>query len=165
VSFDWQDGDNGQVKWARNCDFDGFDIAKQVSSSELCGSLCINNPSCTHFTWGWESYCFMKSAHNPPASNVKGAVCGWVVRRNSAFHWQDGDNGLVTWASGCDFFGNDIGKKKSAGEECGQICINNPSCTHFTWGWDSYCFLKSAVKPTAWPITTEGVCGWVNSRV
>ena len=86
------------------------------------------------------------------------------------FDWQD--NGLVTWALGCDFSGNDllfddkVVKTKSSAEVCGKICFDHPLCTHFSWGPESSCFLKSAVKPTAFSaLNDEWICGWVNSRV
>ena len=102
-TIDWRDGNNGQVKWALNFDFSGFDIWKQLSTGEECGGICLANPSCTHFTWGAEDFCFMKSAQHKDSERYslnaipsEGAVCGYIVyRNNSAFSWQDGEQGLV----------------------------------------------------------------------
>lgn len=107
----------------------------------------------------------MKSAFKPPAYPVKGVHCGWVVKRNSTFNWMDGDNGFFTWAHDCDFFGHDISKVKSSRDECPQLCLANSECSHFSWGWDNYCFMKSAIKPTAYPTTWAGTCGKINARV
>ncbi len=76
-SFDFQDGDNGKVKWASGCDFYGNDIANIPGPGETCGLNCVNNPSCTHFTW-FNNYCYLKRFPNSPiATGLNGAVCGW----------------------------------------------------------------------------------------
>ena len=81
----------------------------------------------------------------------------------SARNWQIGDNGLVRWDSNCDFSGNDIGQQPSRPEQCGGICIANPSCTHFTWGAGELCYMKQAWSLTE--INSNGaVCGWVINR-
>jgi hypothetical protein len=66
--------------WAFNCDFYGNDIGNQPSSSEDCGGICVSNPSCTHFSWG-NGVCYLKKADHPTASDLNGAVCGWVTNR------------------------------------------------------------------------------------
>ena len=155
------------MKWANNCDFAGFDITKELSTSEKCGSICLANPKCTHFTWGIGSYCYMKTADKPTSYSVDGAICGWVVKRVD-FEWKDGDSGQVKWAHGCDFPGHDIVSDigKSSVAECGGLCLANPQCTHFVWGKDSNCLLKSAVDPDISRVSTvHWVCGYVQSRV
>ncbi|CAG0899079.1 unnamed protein product [Cyprideis torosa] len=41
-----------------------------------------------------------------------------------------GDN---NWALGCDFPGNDFKNLQIPGEQCGQACVDDARCTHFTW--------------------------------
>lgn len=164
--FNWTAGNDDQVLWARNCDFGGYDINKEQSSSEECSQLCLSNLNCTHFTWGVGSYCYMKSAINPKASPFNGAICGLVRRRKtpSAFDWQEGNDGLVKWATNCDFGGHDVQKEPSSSkEECRALCLANENCTHFTWGVGSFCYMKSAVNPKVSPFN-GAVCGWVKGR-
>ncbi len=168
-NYDWKDGDNGQLLWAHGCDFYGNDIQQVKSRGEDCGGLCIDDSKCTHFTWGSDGDCFLKSATKnavPIANTNWEGVCGYVTRRNSAFNWRDGNNGLLNWAHGCDFFGNDIRHVKGRGEDCGGLCLADPKCTHFSWGWEGNCYLKTADNnAVAHAITYEGICGWVNARV
>lgn len=84
-----------------------------------------------------------------------------LVMTVSAHDWQSGSNGQVMWAFKCDFYGNDIGNQPSSSEDCGGICVSNPSCTHFSWG-NGVCYLKKADHPTAsdW---NGAVYGWVNN--
>jgi len=82
-AFDWQSGNNGQVRWAFNCDFSGNDIRSQSSSGADCGGLCVSNQQCTHFTH-WNGVCYMKKANNPTASNLNGGVCGWIDHRGNS---------------------------------------------------------------------------------
>jgi len=49
--FDWQDGNNGALTWANQCDWNGSDMSNVQSSGEDCGSICISTGGCTHFTW------------------------------------------------------------------------------------------------------------------
>ena len=166
MTFNWQDKFNGTLKFADNCDFSGFDIAPPESSSdEECGRLCMAKSSCSHYTWVKDtSLCWLKAAHNPVAVPLEGATCGWVLNQNyTLFQWQEGENSLVTWAYGCEFRGHDIDKIEIAEAQCGKLCIEKPMCTHFTYNFsDSHCYLKSAVRPTAWS-TNDKSCGWVNS--
>ena len=78
-AFDFQDGNNGQVKWSSGCDFDGKDIGGGIPGpGEDCGTNCLNNPSCTHFTW-FNNNCYIKNfgSSAPTAVALDGAVCGW----------------------------------------------------------------------------------------
>lgn len=71
---------NSQVKWAPNCDFPGNDIASMAVSSDQCGSQCLSNSKCTHFTW-YYNVCLLKKALNPRVNGLNGAVCGFVANR------------------------------------------------------------------------------------
>lgn len=169
--FQWQNSIDDQVYFAKNCDFFGNDISQQPSAPEQCGGICLQNPQCSHFTWGFKSLCFMKNAINPTISSTasdSGAICGWVKGREGSperFHWHDGFNDEISWANHCDFAGHDIKQQKTLNaEECSGLCLSNSRCTHFTWGIGSVCFMKSAVNPH--PLTFNGaVCGWVRSRI
>ena len=61
----------------------------------------------------------------------------------SARHWQLGDGGLTRWDMNCDFNGRDIRCVPAAGDQCGGICISNPSCTHFTHRRGTCCIKRS----------------------
>ena len=79
---------------------------------------------------------------------------------SNAYDWMSGTG--VTYALGCDFYGNDIGNQPSPGEDCGCICATNNNCDHFTW-YNGVCYLKRAVNPPANDLS-GGVCGWVTNR-
>ena len=53
-------------------------------------------------------------------------------------------DGGVIWADDCDFNLQDIGRTlKAKKEDCGNICLANPECDHFTWnGGDGTCWIK-----------------------
>ena len=65
-----------------------------------------------------------------------------------SFDFQDGDNGKVKWASGCDFYGNDIDNIPGPGETCGLNCVNNPSCTHLAISLGLVTIAISKASPT-----------------
>lgn len=86
------------------------------------------------------------------------AVIALMTSGSSAYNWQSGSNGQVMWASGCDFYGNDIGNQPSSGSDCGGICANS-NCDHFTW-FNGICYLKKAINPPVKALN-GAVCGWV----
>ena len=174
--LNWKEGNGGQISFANNCDFVGNDISKHSSlSDEECGKLCIAQPWCTHFTFTWRGSlnCYLKYAiGSTGVYQHNGAICGWIVKRESqvfnseqsGFNWQERDGGKVTLASGCNFIGHDISEEKSTGGECGLFCYANSQCTHFVWGIEGKCYLKTIVNSTASAVSGQGVCGWVNKN-
>lgn len=85
-----------------------------------------------------------------------------VISTTNAFNWQWGSNNQVKWASNCDFNGHDIGSQGSRAEDCGDLCVSNQQCTHFTH-WNGVCYMKKANYPTARD-SNGAVCGWVDNR-
>ena len=82
-AFNWQSGDNGQVQWSSDCDFKGNDIGQKSGSGNQCGGFCLGNSQCTHFTY-FNGVCYLKRFTSPAtASNLGGAVCGWVTGGNN----------------------------------------------------------------------------------
>ena len=82
LAQNWQNGNNGQVKWAMDCDFYGSDIGQQSGGGELCGGFCLCNSQCTHFTW-FNNVCYMKRITNSSViapTTLQTAVCGYVVK-------------------------------------------------------------------------------------
>lgn len=159
IAYNFQSGSNGQVMWASGCDFFGNDIGNQAGLGENCGDLCVENPSCTHFSWS-NNVCYLKQATNPPPSASNG-VCGWVNNRY-AYNFQSGSNGQVMWAIGCEFKGNDIGNQAILAKYCGDACATNGQCTHFSWT-NGVCYMKKAVNPSA-TNCNSCVCGYVTSQ-
>ena len=90
------------------------------------------------------------------------ALVALVIDLSAAYNFQIGSNGLVMFAFGCDFFGNDIGKTATTGDSCGGICASNPNCDHFTF-FNGVCYMKKAVNPSATDLN-EAICGWVQKR-
>jgi hypothetical protein len=66
-----------------------------------------------------------------------------MMSRASARKWKTGDGGLVRWSTNCDFNAGDIDAKQSRPDECGEICIANLQCTHFTANLNRTCILKN----------------------
>lgn len=87
-AVNWQDGNNGKIKWAMDCDFYGSDIGNQGGTGDLCGGFCLANSQCTHFTWS-NNVCYMKriSNSNVQPTYLKSAVCGYVVNVNSVIFY------------------------------------------------------------------------------
>ena len=153
------------MKTSKNCDFAGLGI-KKPSSSDKCARLCLENVDCTHFTWNVGS-CYLKSAANPKLSSTKGVSCGWIPDRiGRQFNWQEaGNDGKLTWAHGCDFPGHDIGRKNISRAECSGLCLASARCTHFTWGKDSSCYMKSILEADISPVSTgDWICGYKKRR-
>ncbi len=160
----WQDGENGQIKWAKDCDFFGYGFHQVKSKDKDCGGLCLANSRCTHFTWDWEGNCHLKSAPNSTTVYpFKGAVCGYVSQRKTAnFIWKDRNSGKIKWAKDCDFFGYEIHEQKSKEDECSSLCLANQNCSHFTWDRDGNCYLKNAPKSISMYQLKGAVCGYIS---
>ena len=80
-----------------------------------------------------------------------------------------GDLG-IWWAFDCDFYGFDLIKHNTSGEECGKKCAYNVKCTHFTYNQDTQrCYLKSGLPDGAKPYCNveaySTVCGWKGTPV
>jgi hypothetical protein len=94
--------------------------------------------------------------------NFKKSFFYSLLNSLSAYNWASGSNGNVMWASGCDFYGNDISNVASEGADCGCHCASNPNCDHFTWYYN-VCYLKKAIDPPTTDLPGS-VCGWVTAR-
>ncbi len=58
-------------------------------------------------------------------------------------NWITSGDGRLKLAYQCEFPKGGSHKRIEAGkEQCGRLCLNNASCTHFNWLGDT-CFLKS----------------------
>ena len=53
-------------------------------------------------------------------------------------------DGEVNWADYCEFYGQDFDHMPNTKKEaCGQLCLANPLCDHFTWdNSNGNCWLK-----------------------
>lgn len=122
-------------------------MQEQLSSSEECSSLCLANSRCTHFIWVPDNTCYLTTDSSLDNIYVyKSPICGHITLRISDFSFRDWENGQINWAPRCDFFGLDFHQQKSGYKECGQTCLKNTKCTHFTWEWDGKCYLKTLSK-------------------
>ncbi|KAI9350520.1 glycoside hydrolase superfamily [Zopfochytrium polystomum] len=165
---DWNSGSNSKATWAFDCDWTGGDIASAPSTGENCGNLCLARDGCTHFTWTSQNggICWMKTGDSLPLVFNKGASCGEVVAAgNARFAWAAGNEGRVSYATGCDWIAGDISSVSSKGEECGGLCLNQPGCVKFTWSPNNggTCTMKDSAGATAF--TASGTtCGIVASK-
>jgi hypothetical protein len=82
--------------------------------------------------------------------------------------WKIGDNGLTEWDFNCDF--NDptfrtFTTKPSLPEQCGGVCIANPSCIYFVHR-DGVCFLKTGPGGSGGrDFSSVANCGFVRNRI
>jgi len=90
--------------------------------------------------------------------------CLMTLSLSQAYDWQEGNDGQVTWASRCDFQGNDIADQPSSDSQCGSLCIANPQCNYFSWGND-VCYMKYSSNNLVATDWEGGMCGYVNSRI
>nr|CAH0105164.1 unnamed protein product [Daphnia galeata] len=81
----------------------------------------------------------------------------------SARDWKVGDNGLSRWDSNCDFNGRDISCSPASGDQCGGVCIANPSCTHFTHSGGTCC-IKRFTGSWLEQFSSGAVCGFIFGR-
>ena len=72
---------DGQVKYWLNCEFHGNDVEEKPSTLGQCGSVCLANADCIHFTWT-DGVCYMKNTKDIDfRTRLDGAVCGFVKCR------------------------------------------------------------------------------------
>ena len=77
----WQPGNSGAVYWDNNCDFNGWDNIQITDSPDTCGSHCLAQPQCTHFS-ALNGVCYLKTASCLYAFPTPGELCGFVVGRS-----------------------------------------------------------------------------------
>lgn len=79
----WQD--NGDIRYSSDCEFKGHEINKHQVPDYQCRDLCISNSKCTHYTWlangNLCSLKFFDSNETAVATDLKGAVCGYIPSR------------------------------------------------------------------------------------
>ncbi|KAJ3199519.1 hypothetical protein HK099_003122, partial [Clydaea vesicula] len=87
--------------------------------------------------------------------------CGWKGGNdngNGAIDWK-GNN----WAIGCDFNGHDYKSisQPNSGDKCGQSCVDDSSCSHWTWS-QGVCYLKNGGLSQGNAVKTgpNTSCGW-----
>ncbi|XP_046640460.1 mast/stem cell growth factor receptor Kit-like isoform X4 [Daphnia pulicaria] len=111
---DWNTGDGG-FKWRANCDFPGDDIGQVLlttATREECGRLCIANPQCSHFVFGYLEKCYMKNTpsttHRQDIDYESTAICGFIPWRfESQIGRDDWKSTSESGAHSCSFYGND----------------------------------------------------------
>ncbi|XP_037050892.1 phenoloxidase-activating factor 1-like isoform X2 [Bradysia coprophila] len=167
----WQSGEDGRIKWAHNCDFNGNYLGKVRSNGEECGGLCFQKPECTRFLWTYENRgtCHFKSGNEKAFFAENGGICGYVAVEKvivDGISWVMADAHRIRWAANCDFTGLNIEERKIPGEMCGSQCLSRLDCIGFVW--TNYeggtCWLKSRGHPILAYTGTGGVCGEIIGR-
>lgn len=77
-------------------------------------------------------------------------------------------DGEVNWSDNCDFWGQDLTYIKNTKKEaCGQLCLANSKCAHFTWDvTDSgKCWLKNWIGDSPSVQDDGRRCGFIPGRV
>lgn len=82
-SLEFASGSSGRVMWANNCDYYGNDIYSVQAIPDICGDLCADDSSCTHWTWTYYNggTCWLKSGSSATLTTYYGAGCGYVIDR------------------------------------------------------------------------------------
>jgi len=78
-------------------------------------------------------------------------------------------DGQVTWTDDCAYPGQDLDGTPSRNiikkEDCGNICLGNSRCDHFTWNTDKTCWLKNKWTGRSGKKDKVGSrCGYITSR-
>lgn len=98
---------------------------------------CCGNGGCNIFCCNCDGGCRV-----PPAGFQNGA-------------------GNVKWQWNCDYPGHDLSNSQTAGENCGQLCINTPGCNAFS-AFFGTCYLKNVpLKSLQTSPAQGGVCGFL----
>ncbi len=81
-AFDWHEADNGIIKWANNCDFNGADIESRTTRAKDCGGLCYRTRECTRFVWTDHDggTCWLKNGYGQAIYSSNHGSCGKVFR-------------------------------------------------------------------------------------
>ncbi|CAH0474984.1 unnamed protein product [Peronospora belbahrii] len=81
----FQTGSGGRVMWESNCNFEGHDYRSMRATQYVCGDVCANDASCTHWTWsqyiggtGW-----FKTGDRSTKTAEWGTNCGYVIACSS----------------------------------------------------------------------------------
>ncbi|KAK4015607.1 hypothetical protein OUZ56_030582 [Daphnia magna] len=76
--------------------------------------------------------------------------------------WNTGSGG-VKWLLDCDFPGYNIGNRRSAGKDCGRLCMEYHNCNHFSH-FDGICYMKNVPIEVPHSPAYGGVCGFLPFR-
>uniref|UniRef100_K3X174 SCP domain-containing protein n=1 Tax=Globisporangium ultimum (strain ATCC 200006 / CBS 805.95 / DAOM BR144) TaxID=431595 RepID=K3X174_GLOUD len=88
-----------------------------------------------------------------------------AVAASMASAFQVGSQGRVMWENNCDFFGNDRYSVPAIPDACGDLCVNDGGCTHWTWtNWNGgTCWLKQGAASDKVAVYGAG-CGYAVGR-
>jgi hypothetical protein len=121
----------------------------KISHAE-CHNACQNSDRCKAYTYNTRyNKCFLKDsfsrlkAWSDAISGVKGRVNTQTIRNAGIC------GSSFSTFNNVDFSGNDIGGYRAGFDRCRSICLNNSSCTGFTWirkPISKQCWLKYTLK-------------------
>lgn len=81
---DYQYGSGNRVMWDNNCDLYGNDLYSVRGIPDVCGDICADDSTCSH--WSWSNFnggtCWLKqSTPGTKRTNQWGINCGYVIGR------------------------------------------------------------------------------------
>ncbi|KAJ8562030.1 hypothetical protein ON010_g7648 [Phytophthora cinnamomi] len=81
----FQLGSGGRVMWENNCNFVGNDYRWMTGIPDVCGDVCANDSTCTHWTWTNSNggICWFKTGTRSAKASKYGANCGYVISRST----------------------------------------------------------------------------------
>ena len=114
-----------------------------------------------------KSFCIRLLAIVAAFVNVSSGIDGVFPQKNDQTMNAAKYRGQISSDKNCNYLGNNFDEREDVPvESCGQICLNDPNCTHFSW-IEGSCFLKDLKEIVAKKASTDEVplCGFVVNRV
>ena len=172
---EWNASDNGQILWKDNCDFDttvnvGWKLLNTIESIR-CGSFCLNNSACSHFSQTKDK-CYLKLAAlestNPISSPM--ITCGYIPARI----WRQSTvDQRILVQSNCTFAFNNVSKVISDANNslnlCQKACLDDHRCNAFSYT-DGKCTVNLPIGSLEWTdphfvIESSSYCGVILTRI
>lgn len=114
-----------------------------------------------------KSFCIRLLAIVAALINVSSGTDGVFPRKNDQTMNGAKYRGQISSDKNCNYLGYNYDEREDVPDEsCGQICLNDLNCTHFSW-IEGSCFLKDFKGIVAKKASVDEVplCGFVVNRV
>ena len=141
VQIDASSSAEEHCTFVRDINFDGDNLLNgkvDATDEHSCRIKCFNHPSCTHFTFAWET-CWMKHGRGVPTP-YEGATSGTCVKTHSY------PGCAADVEVGVHFKGYNLADGMHTALSPGQcctLCQERPECKFYTYIFGQ-CYLKSS---------------------
>ena len=146
---------DGTYKVGEQCYFEYGQTSSEIMpvTWEECKQKCSLTSWCTNFNHHvTDGRCQLKKPYFTRWDPVHDPdwKCAYAPKRigiGAEYDWKPGANGSIKFSEHCDFYQNDLETIPHVNsiENCGQLCLNASSCSHFALSEESRdCNLKKA---------------------